>query len=296
MSPEAYLLFLSDIYKQYGSKVVLDNIDLAVNKGELVTVVGPSGCGKSTLLRLILGQEQVTRGEILIDGQPVTTPNPQRGIVYQRYSLFPHLSVLDNTLLGKRLQHGFFERRARASQFEEEAMFYLRRVGLDKHANKYPHALSGGMQQRAAIAQALIMKHRVLMMDEPFGALDPQTREDMQMFLTELWEKEEMTIFFVTHDMEEAILLGTRLFALSQYYSDDRGQAHPERGSKIVFDCQLGMEVKSRGTVKTPAFIELVEEIRQKGFDPEHLQHVSDFDLAHPDSFQTLTHTEHDSR
>ncbi len=292
MTADKYLLYLDNIYKKYGDKVVLDNVDLAVKAGELITVVGPSGCGKSTLLRLILGQEQATSGQILIDGEIAGTPNPQRGIVYQKYSLFPHLSVLDNTLLGKRLQYGFFERRKHAAEFKEAAMFFLKRVGLDQHAHKYPHELSGGMQQRAAIAQALIMQHRILLMDEPFGALDPQTREDMQMFLEELWEQEKMTIFFVTHDMEEAILLGRRLFVLSQYYTDDRGHAHPERGAKIVYDCRSSNHIISRRSIREPAFIELIEEIRRQGFDPEHLQHASEFNLAHPDSFQTLTENE----
>lgn len=287
------LLHIEDIYKYYGDKLILDNIDLSVREGELCTVVGPSGCGKSTLLRLILGQEQPTEGSLTIDGKPAGFPTPKRGIVYQRYSLYPHLSVLDNVMMGMNLTHGFFERRRRRKQFEEEARNYLQRVRLAEHADKYPHELSGGMQQRAAIAQALIMKPRILLMDEPFGALDPQTREDMQMFLLELWEQKKMTVFFVTHDLEEAVYLATRCFVLSQYYSDDRGHGGANRGSKVVADYQLENLALSPGVKDKPEFHELMREILQVGFDPEHLQHVTDFGLHHPDSFQTLTRHEY---
>jgi NitT/TauT family transport system ATP-binding protein len=288
MSANRYLLQVRDVYKQYGDRVVLDDIDLAVREGELCTVVGPSGCGKSTLLRLVLGQETPTSGRVLIDGRPVGHPDPVRGIVYQRYSLFPNLTVLENVTLGRNLAHGFLERRRRRRAFEAEAMEYLARVNLAEHAHKYPHALSGGMQQRAAIAQALIMKHRILMMDEPFGALDPQTREDMQLFLLELWERERMTVFFVTHDLEEALFLGSRLFVLSQYYTDDRGNGEGvRRGAKIVADYHLPQEALSRNVKDDPAFHRLMAAIRQDGFDPAYLQHVADFNLRHPDSYRT---------
>lgn len=284
-----YLLHVQDVHKQYGDKMVLDDIDLAVRKGELCTVVGPSGCGKSTLLRLILGMEQPTSGRMLIDGQPVGFPDPARGIVFQRYSLFPHLTVLENVMLGRNLSHGFLERRRRRAEFRDEAMEYLTRVHLANAADKYPHELSGGMQQRAAIAQALIMQPRILLMDEPFGALDPQTREDLQLFLLELWESTGMTIFFVTHDLTEALYLGSRLFVLSQFYSDDRGEgSHVNRGARIVADYELSDRPASPAVKDSNAFVKLAEEIRQVGFDPNFLQHVSEFTLQHPDSFQTL--------
>ena len=186
------------------------------------------------------------------------------------------------------------ERRAKRNQFREEAMEYLQRVNLDKHANKYPHELSGGMQQRAAIAQALIMRPKILLMDEPFGALDPQTREDLQLFLLELWERDKMTIFFVTHDLEEAAYLGTRVFVLSQYYTDDRGHGEGvDRGAKIVADYALARYAASPDVKHHQEFTDLLEEIRKAGFDPDYLQHVSDFSLRHPDSFQTLNKHEH---
>ncbi len=281
------LLHIEDVYKSYGDKLILDDIDLSVKQGELCTVVGPSGCGKSTLLRLILGQEQPTQGHVLIDGKRTGFANPDRGIVYQRYSLYPHLTVLGNVMQNRNLSHGFFERRRRKKEFIDEAMSYLERVHLAEHANKYPHELSGGMQQRVAIAQALIATPRILMMDEPFGALDPQTREDMQMFLLELWEQEGMTIFFVTHDLDEALFLGSRMLVLSQFYSDDRGNGIP-RGAKIVGDFHAGKDVWSMSAIDTPEFREMIEEVRKIGFSKSHLQHVSDFDLHHTDSFQTI--------
>ncbi len=287
-------LHLEDVYKRYGKKTVLENIDLSVKDGELCTLVGPSGSGKSTLLRLILGQEFPSAGTVTIDGETAGFPDTLRGIVYQRYSLFPHLSVLDNITAGRRLRQGFFGQYWHRKQNREEAMHYLRRMRLETHADKYPHELSGGMRQRVAIAQALIMKPKILLMDEPYGALDPDTREEMQVFLLELWDEKPMTIFFVTHDLEEAVYLGTRIFVLSQYYTDDRGN-HPEvnRGARIVADYQLPRVAMATEEKNSQDFRQLIEQIRQDGFNPERLQHVREFNLAHPDSFQTLTEEEH---
>lgn len=289
-------LHIEDLYKQYGDKVILDNIDLSVKKGEICTLVGPSGCGKSTLLRIILGQELQSRGDISIDGKDVGFASSDRGIVYQRYSLFPHLSVLENVMLGHTLEDGFFERRKNRKKYEKEAMFYLEKVRLGEHAHKYPHELSGGMQQRAAIAQALLKKPKILLMDEPFGALDPDTREDMQLFLLELWEENPMTIFFVTHDLEEALFVGSRLLVLSQYYMDDRGKQAKDRGAKIVGDYLLDANVKSTDFKQSQEFKKLVKKIRSSGFDPENEQHVRDFNLNHPDSYQTLEDYEDSSQ
>jgi NitT/TauT family transport system ATP-binding protein len=290
----AQLLHIEDLYKFYGQKVVLDNVDLAARAGTFCSVVGPSGCGKSTLFRLILGEEPPSSGEIAIDGSQVTCPGTDRGIVYQRYSLYPHLTVLDNVLLGRNLRTSVLQRLKRRAEFREEAMKYLERMRLAQHAEKFPHELSGGMQQRVAIAQALITNPKILMMDEPFGALDPETREAMQVFLLELWEEQRMTIFFVTHDMDEAVYLGTRVLVLSQYYTDDRGESPSvKRGSRIVADYQLPSAVNSTKVKSSPEFLEITAEIRQVGFNPEHLRHVSQFNLKHPDSFQTLTSEEH---
>ncbi|HSW14799.1 MAG TPA: ABC transporter ATP-binding protein [Solimonas sp.] len=287
---DAGFLHIEDLYKSYGPKCVLDNIDLSVQQGEICTVVGPSGCGKSTLLRQILGEEFPDRGRVSIRGRDVGYPDPRRGIVFQRYSLFPHLSVLDNVMLGRLLPLGLAARLRRRREFRDEAMGYLERVRLAAHADKYPHELSGGMQQRVAIAQSLILKPEILMMDEPFGALDPDTREQMQVFLLELWEREKMTIFFVTHDLEEAVYLGTRILVLSQYYSDARGEGPGiNRGAKIVSDYRLPRAASATDVKRSAEFTELVERIRREGFDPAFRRHVKEFNLQHPHSFRTLT-------
>jgi NitT/TauT family transport system ATP-binding protein len=290
-------LFIEDVYKSYGDKVILDNIDLSVSAGEFCSVVGPSGCGKSTLLRLILGQEAPDQGLIQIDGRSVGVPGIDRGIVYQRYSLFPNRTVLDNVLLGKLFTEGrWWNPFEKNTAHVDEAMEYLKRVRLEHAANKYPHELSGGMQQRAAIAQALIMKPPVLLMDEPFGALDPDTRDELQIFLLELWEREKLTIFFVTHDLTEACFLGSRLLALSQYYTDDRGLNAPSRGGRIVADYSLPSVANSTMVKESPEFQQLIHSVRESGFDPRVRQHVSEFNLKHSDSFQTLLPEEHTLR
>jgi len=286
------LLWLEDVYKRYGDKVVLDDIDLAVAKGEIVTVVGPSGCGKSTLLRLILGQEFPNSGTMLFDGEPIGFADRTRGIVYQRYSLFRNRTVLGNVLEGPRLSLSFMERRRRKKELIDEAKHFLEKVRLSRDLDKYPHELSGGMRQRVAIAQSLIMKPKILLMDEPFGALDPSTRQSMQLFLLELWEDLGMTIFFVTHDLQEAVFLGTRIIVLSHQYVDDRGEGrHVKRGAKIISDHPLPVEAKSVDVKKTAAFGELIEEIRLE-VDVRHKRHVKDFNLKHPFSWRTLREEE----
>ena len=280
-----HALFMQDVYKVYGDKVVLDNVDLAVSSGELCTVVGPSGCGKSTLLRLIVGQEQATTGVVCIDGVDAEFPDSERGIVYQKYSLFPNLKVIDNVLLGPKLRGGLYARIFNNKELTEEAQFLLEKVRLGEHLHKYPHQLSGGQQQRVAIAQSLITKPKILLMDEPFGALDPGTREHMQTLLLDLWEQYKMTIFFVTHDLEEAVFLGTRIIVLSQYYQDERGEKCNNRGARIVADYALERRVSSTDVKKTPEFGTLIQDIRRDCFDPDHLQHRDKFNLKHPDSF-----------
>jgi NitT/TauT family transport system ATP-binding protein len=293
--PEPKKIHLQDVEKSYGDRRVLDNIDLSVAAGEFCALVGPSGCGKSTLLRLLLGQEQPSKGSILIEGKPVAFPDPTRGIVFQKYSLFPNLTVLGNVLLGKRLQHcRWWLPWPRRMDWRDEALHYLEKMRLSDAAGKYPYELSGGMQQRVAIAQALIMKPPALLMDEPFGALDPDTREDLQIFLLDLWEAEKLTIFFVTHDLEEACFLGTRLLILSQYYTDDRGEGRDvNRGGKIVADYGLTRHSNSTAVKNNPDFKQFVASLRDQGFDPEIRRHVKDFNLLHPDSFQTLTREEY---
>lgn len=284
------LLHILDLYKAYEGKMVLDNIDLSVRETEFCTLVGPSGSGKSTLLRMVLGQELPSSGTIAIQGRPVGFPDPSRGIVFQRYSLFPHLTVLQNVTLGPSLGAGLVDGWRRRAALRDEALHYLERVRLADHANKYPHELSGGMQQRVAIAQSLIMKPPILLMDEPFGALDPDTREEMQIFLLELWDEARMTLFFVTHDLGEAVYLGTRILVLSQYYTDGRGDGpQVQRGASLVADIQLPRVAASSEVKNRPEFTELVQHIRQVGFDPDYRRHVREFNLSHPDAFRTLT-------
>jgi NitT/TauT family transport system ATP-binding protein len=226
------------VWKSYGETIVLQNIDLTVEDGEFLSVVGPSGAGKTTLLRMLLSQEAPTKGRILIDGEPIAPePTPDRGVVFQRYSAFPHRSVLENVIIGPQWRAspilGRLFGRARADLVARgQAM--LARVGLADFGAKYPAQLSGGQQQRLAIAQALMMRPKILLLDEPFGALDPATRKAMHVLVRELWEENRMTIVMITHDMAEAFLLGTRVIAIDKSRHDPHA---PHRyGSVIVSD------------------------------------------------------------
>lgn len=290
---EEYLLHIEDVRKVYGNKVVLADIDLRVRAREFCTVVGPSGCGKSTLLRLILGQERATSGRLLIEGKEIYSPSPDRGIVYQRYSLLTHLTVLENVLVGLQLPLHLWTAFRKKKKLMAEAREYLELVKLHEHADKYPHELSGGMQQRIAIAQALIKKPKILLMDEPFGALDPGTREDMQVLIVKLWEEHNMTIFFVTHDLEEALFLGTRVICLSQIYKlGEKVYADYSLGARVTMDYPVKKGVSPTQIKTTKEFNELKERIRRKGFETDYLADVKRFDLAHdlqhPDSFVTV--------
>jgi NitT/TauT family transport system ATP-binding protein len=230
-----------NVWKEYGDQIVLERINLEIASGAFVAIVGPSGCGKSTFLRLVLGQERPTRGTVLIDGKPLPgEPGPDRGIVFQRYSVFPHLTVLGNVLLayelaGARLLGRLLGGRRRAAI--EQAHALLKAVGLEPHAAKYPGALSGGMQQRLAIAQALARKPKVLLLDEPFGALDPGIRAHMHELIRPLWRERGMTILMVTHDIREGFALGTRLVVLDRWREDP--QAQERFGAIVTYDLDL---------------------------------------------------------
>jgi NitT/TauT family transport system ATP-binding protein len=230
-----------NVWVEYGDQIVLERINLEIASGSFLSVVGPSGAGKSTFLRLILGQEPPTRGQILLDGVPLPPePGPDRGVVFQRYSVFPHLSVLGNVLVGFEFAASKIlarltgaARRAAIEKSEE----LLEAVGLSAHRDKYPSALSGGMQQRLAIAQALARAPRVLLLDEPFGALDPGTRAQMHALIIPLWRAHKMTVIMVTHDIKEAFGLATRLIALDRRRRDP--QAPGRFGAVVTYDLDL---------------------------------------------------------
>ncbi|MBK1667207.1 lauroyl acyltransferase [Rhodovibrio sodomensis] len=225
----------------YDGVRVLERIDLSVAAGAFCTVVGASGCGKSTFLRILLGQERPTRGEVLLDGVPIPPePMPDRGVVFQKYSVFAHLSVRDNLALPLEIQRarglGRLFGRARR-QVRAEVADLLHRIGLEHAGDRYPGQLSGGMQQRLAIGQALVLKPRVLLLDEPFGALDPGIKKDMHALILNLWQDTGMTVFMVTHDIQEAFQLGTRLVVFDKLRHDP----HAPRafGATITYDLPL---------------------------------------------------------
>lgn len=233
-----------NVWQTYGDQVVLEGLHLHVAEGEFCTLVGASGCGKSTFLRMLLGQERPSRGSILLDGQPLPAePDRSRGIVFQRYTVLPHLSVQDNVALGLELPRAplagrLFGAGKRAARTAAAQM--LERVGLGHALDKYPSQLSGGMQQRLAIAQALIMKPRMLLLDEPFGALDPGIRKDMHTLLLALWQETRLTVFMVTHDLSEGFTLGTRLLVFDKVRHDP--QAPNAYGARITYDIPLNVD------------------------------------------------------
>jgi NitT/TauT family transport system ATP-binding protein len=194
---------------QNGNMTVLKDININIDRGEFVCVVGASGSGKSTLLRQIAGLDRPSSGEIRIGGIPVQGPNSDRGMVFQNYTLYPWMNVQENTEFGLKLQ-GVSKRERR-----ERASYYLGIVGLSDFARSLPKQLSGGMKQRAAIARALVCEPQILLMDEPFGALDIHTKESMHEFIIDLWQRTKITILSITHDVEEAIFLSNRIFVLS---------------------------------------------------------------------------------
>lgn len=225
------------LWKEYGSRVVLENVNLTIDDHEFITIIGASGCGKTTFLRILLGVETPTRGAVLIDGEPLPPdPGPERGIVFQRYSLFPHLNVLENLLLGPELQGArifghLFGARRRAALARAEAL--LEAVGLQSARRLYPAQLSGGMQQRLSIAQSVICEPKILLLDEPFGALDPGLRADMHELISRLWAVHRMTIFMVTHDLKESFSLGTRVLVFDKPRIDPQ---EPDRfGATVTF-------------------------------------------------------------
>ncbi|BBN97875.1 ABC transporter ATP-binding protein [Sporolactobacillus terrae] len=236
---------LTKIYrtKKQGVKAI-DNISLFAEPHEFVSIVGPSGCGKSTLLKILAGLDELTEGEATIFGKNIDGPGADRGMVFQSYTLFPWLTVRKNIEFGLRIK------KITPKQRKEISNYFLKMVNLEKFANSYPKELSGGMKQRVAIARALANNPKVLLMDEPFGALDAQTRSDMQQLLLEIWQREKTTIIFITHDIEEAIFLSQRVYIM---------KSHPGRIAEVM-NADLGL-FQDGELVKAEAFLKMKEHI-----------------------------------
>jgi NitT/TauT family transport system ATP-binding protein len=230
-----------NLWMEYPGQVVLERVNLEIGSGEFCVLLGPSGCGKTTFLRMLLSMERPTRGAILIDDEPLPPePGPDRGVVFQRYSVFPHLTVIENVILGLEfagapLLGKLFGARRRRAIAEAERL--IESVGLGAARDKYAAQLSGGMQQRLAIAQTLVRKPKLLLLDEPFGALDPGTKLQMYELITRLWREEGITIFMVTHDLKEGFTLATRVLTFDKVRIDpDEPGAY---GATITYNLPL---------------------------------------------------------
>jgi NitT/TauT family transport system ATP-binding protein len=263
------------LWKEYGEQVVLENLNLTIPDHEFVTIVGASGCGKTTFLRMLLGIEKPTRGELLIDGQPLAPePGPERGIVFQRYSLFPHLTVVQNVLLGlefegSRVLGRLFGAQRRAAI--DKARRLLEAIGLDSARDKFPSQLSGGMQQRLSIAQSVIREPKVLLLDEPFGALDPGITADMHEIVLRLWSLNRMTIFMITHDLKESFQLGTRVLVFDKTRHDP--QAPDAYGATVTYDIPLQRKGEASASLRQDGLHSTTARAPAAGQTPE--MHVS---------------------
>ena len=278
-----YALEVKSLSHSFGNYRVLDNIQLQVYPGQIVAVVGPSGCGKSTLLKAILGTNPPTSGEILTDGIPVRGPNRNVGIVYQNYSLYDFLNAEQNVSFGLKLDETSFLMRLfairkylslRKSHLSKSRDF-LKQVGLESACGKYPHEMSGGMKQRVAVAQAFIMRPKIVLLDEPFGALDEAMREDLQLMLLRFYQENllakqegrrpEYTILMVTHELNEAIYVADRVIGLSRFHTQG------DQGAAIVYDkpCPIFSPEDPRDFSK---FSEQRDELRKAVFDEEYIK------------------------
>ncbi len=241
-------LKIDNVKKIYNSRngemIALNGVNLDIAENEFICVVGPSGCGKSTLLNIIAGLLEPTSGEVYCDGKKVEGTGTERGVVFQQYALFPWMTVKKNVMFGLNLQG------IKGKEAEERAMKYIKMVQLEDFLDHYPKELSGGMKQRVAIARAYAVNPSVLLMDEPFGALDAQTRTQLQSELLETWEKEQKTCFFITHDVDEAIILAQKVIIMS---------ARPGRIKEIV-DIDIPYP-RTQETKMSPAFLELKNHI-----------------------------------
>jgi ABC-type nitrate/sulfonate/bicarbonate transport system ATPase subunit len=238
----------------------LEPVTLSVEDNDFITILGPSGCGKSTLLRIVAGLDKPTTGQVLLDGTAVTEPGPDRGMVFQSYTLFPWLTVKQNICFGLR------EKNVPAAQQNEIAEHFIAQVGLRGFENHYPKMLSGGMQQRTALARALANDPKILLLDEPFGALDNQTRALMQELLLGIWEQAKKTVLFVTHDIDEAIFMANRVLVMTA------------RPGRVKCDLAIDLPHPRHYTMKTtPEFAaykaRLTEEIRVESIRAAEAEH-----------------------
>ncbi len=233
-------IYVKDLYKVYhsakGDTVAMKDVNINILENEFVSIVGPSGCGKSTLLRMVAGLDEVTSGQIVIKDRNIIGPGADRGMVFQAYTLFPWMTVADNIKFGLKL------RKIPTKKQEEITDKYLKVIKLEKFRNSYPKELSGGMKQRVAIARALANSPEVLLMDEPFSALDPQTRADMQLLIRQIWQIEKPTIMFVTHDIEEAIFLSSKIYVLTS----SPGTVKKEVPVILPYDRELSLKDSER--------------------------------------------------
>ncbi|MFM8262246.1 MAG: ABC transporter ATP-binding protein [Pirellula sp.] len=278
-----YSLEIRNVSHRFGDFPVLDRINLKIWPGQIVAIVGPSGCGKSTLLKAILGTHPPSEGEILADGQPVTGPTRNVGIVFQQYSLYDFLTAEGNVAFGLKLdQSSFFSRLAlfpkylkQRRQHLAQAREFLEKVGLEHACGKYPGEMSGGMKQRVAVAQALIMRPKVVLLDEPFGALDEAMREELQYMLLGFYQENlqrkregkrpEYTILMVTHELNEAIFVADRVIGMSRFHTEGN------QGATVVYDkpCPIFHPDDPRDYSK---FVDQREELRRAVFDDEYIK------------------------
>ena len=278
-----FALEIKSLSHVFGSYRVLDNIDLQVLPGQIVAVVGPSGCGKSTLLKAILGTHPPSCGEILTDGIPVRGPNRNVGIVYQNYALYDFLTAERNVSFGLKMDETSMWMRFLATKkyfairkvHLQKSLDFLKRVGLSNACGKYPSEMSGGMKQRVAVAQAFIMRPKIVLLDEPFGALDEAMREDLQVMLLTFYQENliakregrrpEYTILMVTHELNEAIYVADRVIGLSRFHTQG------EQGAAIVYDrpCPVFRPDDPRDFSR---FVEQREELRKAVFDEHYIK------------------------
>jgi len=246
---------IDNVWQQYGDNVVIERLNLKLDAGEFCVVVGASGCGKSTFLRLLLGEERPSRGRLMLEGKPLRDePDATRGVVFQRYSVFPHLTVFENVLFGLELKQapltgrlfGVARRTAR-----RQALEMIDSVGLLAARTRYPGELSGGMQQRLALAQTLIAQPRLLLLDEPFGALDPGIKADMHRLIQALWQAHRPTVVMVTHDLKEGFELGTRLIVFDKVRHDPH--APDAYGAQVTYDLRLNRRMPAPALLTTAA-------------------------------------------